>query len=212
MVRILVADDHEVVRTGLKKLLQSRAGCEVCGEASDGEQAVNAAVALRPDIVVLDVMMPRLAGIAAARAIRARVPHAEVLIFTMHESDELIAEVLSCGAHGFVLKTDPSRQFLAAVDALARHSSFITPSVSDAHLGSRGHREGHGEHAPLLTSREREVVQLLARGQPNRKVALALGISVKTVESHRANVMKKLELGSVVELVRYAVRNRLVEA
>ena len=155
--------------------------------------------------------MPGLDGLAATRQIRARVPQTEVLIFTMHETEELVADVLSSGAHGYVLKTDPSRHLLAAVEALARHACFITPSISDALVGTLGGRRGgRGARSPL-TGREREVVRLLAHGRANRDVAGALGISVKTVESHRSNLMRKLELGSIVDLVRYAVRNRLVE-
>jgi DNA-binding NarL/FixJ family response regulator len=130
----------------------------------------------------------------------------------MHETDELLAEALASGAQGYVLKSDPARQLLAAIEALARHARFVTPSMSDAVAHRNAHRGARGAHALLLTSREREVVRLLAHGQPNREVASALGISVKTVESHRANVMRKLELRSLVDLVRYAVRNRLVEA
>jgi DNA-binding NarL/FixJ family response regulator len=211
MTRILVADDHEVVRTGLRKLLEGRAGWEVCGEAADGHEAVAEAERQRPDVVILDVMMPGLTGIAAARAIRASLPRTEVLVFTMHGSDELLADAFASGAQGYVLKTDPSRQLLAAVEALARHAPFVTPSLSDTLVEAR-RRPRRGRPGSLLTTREREVVRLLARGQASRQAAATLGISVKTVESHRANVMRKLELRSIVDLVRYAVRNRLVEA
>jgi DNA-binding NarL/FixJ family response regulator len=212
MVRILVADDHEVVRRGVRKLLQCRPGWEVCGEASDGLQAVTEAELRRPDVVILDVTMPGLTGMDAARAIRDRLPQTEVLVFTMHETDELLAEALAAGAKGYVLKTDPSRQLLAAVEALARHAPFVTPAFADALVRAQGRKRAGRAGSLLLTAREREVVRLLARGQPNRLVATTLGISVKTVESHRANVMRKLELRSIVDLVRYAVRNRLVEA
>jgi DNA-binding NarL/FixJ family response regulator len=211
MTRILVADDHEVVRTGLRKLLEARAGWEVCGEAADGHAAVAEAERQRPDVVILDVMMPGLTGIAAARAIRTSLPRTEVLVFTMHGSDELLADAFASGAQGYVLKTDPSRQLIAAVEALARHAPFVTPSLSDALVDARRRPRG-GRAGSLLTVREREVVRLLARGQASRQAAATLGISVKTVESHRANVMRKLELRSIVDLVRYAVRNRLVEA
>jgi DNA-binding NarL/FixJ family response regulator len=210
MTRILVADDHEVVRRGVRRLLQGRQGWEVCGEASNGDDAVTFAALLHPDVVILDVMMPGLEGIAAARAIRASLPRTEVLLFTMHGTEELLAEALASGAQGYVLKTDPSRQLLAAIEALVRHVPYVTPSMSDAHAVPG--RRGRGARALLLTGREREVVRLLASGQPNRQVASTLGISVKTVESHRANVMKKLELRSLVDLVHYAVRNQLVEA
>jgi DNA-binding NarL/FixJ family response regulator len=212
MLRILVADDHEVVRRGVRGLLRSRPGWEVCAEASCGEEAVHAAEVHQPDIVILDVRMPGLTGIEAARAIHARAPRAEVLVFTMHGAEELLADALSSGAHGYVLKTDPSRQLLAAVEALARHARFVTPSIPDAFLQGAGRKVPAAGAPLLLTAREREVVRLLAHGYPNRRVACDLGISVKTVESHRANVMRKLELQSIVDLVRYAVRNRLVEA
>jgi DNA-binding NarL/FixJ family response regulator len=212
LTRILVVDDHEMVRKGVRRLLAARPGWEVCGEAADGAAAVAAAELLRPDIVVLDVMMPGTEGTATARAIRERVPRAEILVFTMHETEELLADALASGAQGYVLKSDPSRLLLAAVEALARHAVFVTPSMADAVARASTRRGRRGARALLLTGREREVVRLLAHGQPNRQVATALGISVKTVESHRANVMKKLELTSIVDLVRYAVRNRLVEA
>jgi DNA-binding NarL/FixJ family response regulator len=212
MTRILVADDHEVVRKGVRRLLQARPGWEVCGEASNGEEAVTAAELLHPDVVILDVTMPNLDGIGAVREIRARLPRTEVLVYTMHETEELLADALAGGAQSYVLKTDPSRLLLAAVEALARHMPFVSPSMSDAVARASARRGARGARALLLTGREREVVRLLAHGRPNRQVASALGISVKTVESHRANVMKKLELRSIVDLVRYAVRNRLVEA
>jgi DNA-binding NarL/FixJ family response regulator len=212
MIRILIADDHEVVRKGLRNLLRARPDWDVCGEACTGEEAVVEAERLRPDIVILDMVMPGLAGAAAARTLHARLPRTEILVFTMHEADELVAEVLSAGARGYVLKGDPSRYLLAAVEALAHHGSFVSPSVSDALSQKIGRRRASAEGPLLLTHREREVVRLLADGRPNRQIATDLGISVKTVESHRANVMRKLELHSVVDLVRYAVRNQLVQA
>jgi DNA-binding NarL/FixJ family response regulator len=212
MTRILVADDHEVVRTGVRKLLQCRPGWEVCGEAADGHEAVAEAERQRPDVVILDVVMPGLTGIAATRAIRERLPRTEVLVFTMHGTDELLADAFASGAHGYVLKSDPTRHLLAAVEALARHAPFVSPSLSDTLVQARRRSGGFRRPSQLLTVREREVVRLLARGQPSRQAAATLGISVKTVESHRANVMRKLELRSIVDLVRYAVRNLIVEA
>jgi DNA-binding NarL/FixJ family response regulator len=210
MIRILVADDHDIVRRGLRSLFHSR-GWEVCCEATTGEEAVAGAEWCRPDVAVLDAVMPGLDGLAATRRIRLRLPETEVLVFTMHETEELVADVLASGAHGYVLKTDPSRYLLAAVESLARHACFVTPTLSDSLVGALGRRaSGRGARGPL-TNREREVVRLLAHGRANREVAGALGISVKTVESHRSNLMRKLELGSIVDLVRYAVRNRLVE-
>jgi DNA-binding NarL/FixJ family response regulator len=212
MIRILVADDHEAVRKGVRNLVHSRPGWEVCGEASTGDEAVAAAELHHPDVVILDAIMPGLTGIAAAREIRARRPTTEVLVFTMHDTEELLADALASGVQGYVLKTDPSRQLLAAIEALAHHGRFVTPSVPDAFFHSNGRRDVAHAGPPLLTSREREVVRLLASGATNRAIAVRLGISVKTVESHRANVMRKLEFHSIVDLVRYAVRNRLVDA
>jgi DNA-binding NarL/FixJ family response regulator len=212
MIRILIADDHDVVRRGLKNLLASQ-GWEVCAEAATGEEAIARAEVCRPDVAILDAMMPDLDGLAATRRIRESLPGTEVLVFTMHESEDLVADALAAGARGYVLKTDPSRHLLAAVEALARHVSFLTPSLSDSLVGAIGR---HGRRAPgartALTRREREIVRLLAAGRGNKAVAVALAISVKTVESHRANIMRKLELDTIVGLVRYAVRNALVEA
>lgn len=214
VVSILIADDHEIVRRGLRRLFEAQPGWLVTCEASAGDEAVEEAERRRPDVAVLDALMPRLDGVSAARAMRARAPETEVLIFTIHESDDLIAECLASGARGFVLKSDPSRYLVAAVEALSRHECFVTPTVADALVKSacaRGRPNGRqGEHT-VLTGREREVVRRLACGGTNREVALGLGISVKTVETHRANVMRKLEIRSIVDLVRYAVRNQLVQ-
>lgn len=210
--RILIADDHDVVRLGLKNLLASQ-GWEVCAEAASGAEAIVRAEACRPDVAILDAMMPDVDGLAATRTIRERLPMTEVLVYTMHVTEELVADVLAAGARGFVLKTDPTRHLLAAVEALVRHGSFLTPSLSDSLVGAIGRHGRREAGAPiLLTPREREIVRLLAAGRANREIARALGISIKTVESHRANIMRKLELDSIVGLVRYAVRNRLLEA
>jgi DNA-binding NarL/FixJ family response regulator len=211
MVRILIADDHDVVRRGLRGFLTSQPAWEICAEAGNGREAADLAAAHRPDVAVLDALMPDMDGLAATRAIRARSPRTEVLVFTMYETEELVSGVLAAGARGYVLKTDPSRHLLAAVAALAQHATFLTPSLSDALVRRLGGRGGGVAGVSPLTSREREVVRLLAAGRANREVAAELRISVKTVESHRANVMRKLELATVVDLVRYAVRNRLVE-
>jgi DNA-binding NarL/FixJ family response regulator len=212
MTRILIADDHDVVRRGLRNMLAVQASWEVCGEAGSGREAVEKAEALAPDVVVMDAMMPEMDGLAATRRIRGRSAATEVCVFTMHETEELISDVLSSGARGFVLKTDPSRFLIAAIEALSRHACYLTPSLSDALVACFGRRSSHAlAGVSPLTTREREVVRLLAVGRGNKGVATALAISVKTVESHRSNIMRKLELDSIVDLVRYAVRNRLVE-
>lgn len=214
MTSILVVDDHELLRRGVRRLLEALPGWTVAGEAAEGGKAVEEAARLRPDVVVLDVFMPGLDGIAATRQLRTRAPGSTVLVYTMHESDDLVAEVFDAGARGFVLKSDPARYLVAAVEALAHHGQFVTPTLADAVVNAcagRAPRRHPGERT-ALTAREREVVRRLATGEANRDVALALGISIKTVETHRANVLRKLEMASIVDIVRYAVRNRLVEA
>lgn len=213
VVKILLADDHDVVRRGLREMLEARAGWEVCGEAANGREAVELALRLMPDVAVLDLTMPELNGLEATRHIRRELPSTEVLIFTMHETEQLIREVLAAGARGYVLKSDAGRQLLSAVEALAAHKPFFTAKVSqallDAYLKSTA---SHDEASAfgLLTDREREIVQMLAEGKSNKEIASALSISVKTVETHRATVMRKLGINSIVELVHYAIRNQLV--
>jgi DNA-binding NarL/FixJ family response regulator len=212
MARILIADDHEVVRCGLRNFLTS-CGFEVCAEAENGAQAVARAEECRPDVAILDASMPDMDGFAATRAIRERLPATEVLLFTMHDAEEFVADALAAGARGYVLKTDPSRHLRAAVEALVHHNPFLTPTLTDSFVrvvGSSKRRKA-GLKGPL-TFREREVVRLLATGLGNKHVATELNISVKTVESHRAHIKRKLEIGTLVELVRYAVRNHLVSA
>jgi DNA-binding NarL/FixJ family response regulator len=215
MVRILLADDHDVVRRGLRDELNSHAGWEVCGEASDGREAVKLALKLEPDVVVLDLSMPELNGLEATRQIRRELPRTEVLIFTMHETEQLIREVLSAGARGYVLKSDAGRHLVSAVEALSHHKPFFTAKVSEALLDAflkSAAKPDEGSVFRTLTDREREIVQMLAEGKSNKEIAVSLSISVKTVETHRATVMRKLDINSIVELVHYAIRNQLVEA
>ena len=215
-VRILVADDHQVVRTGLRALLESKTGWQVCAEASNGREAVEKAGQLKPDVAVLDIGMPLLNGVEATRQIRKLSPQTEILILTMHDSELLIQEVLGAGAHGYILKDDADRNLVAAVDALRRHKPYLSPRVSDAVSGAGGPLgEGSGTSQnprSRLTPREREIVQLLAEGKSNKEVAGFLGISVKTAETHRANIMLKLDFHSITELVRYAVRNKIIQS
>lgn len=214
-VRILLADDHDVVRQGLRALLESRDGWEVCGEAATGREAVALTKRLKPDLVVLDISMPELNGLEAARHILRAVPRVEVLMLTMHESEEMAREALAAGVRGYVLKSDAARQLLAAVEALAEHKPYFTPRVSQMVLNgymraSEAAKPGRLSRS-LLTSRERELVQLLAEGRSNKEAAASLGISVKTVETHRGNVMRKLGMHSVADLVHYAIRNKMIE-
>lgn len=213
-VRILVADDHEVVRRGVRALLEGEPGWEVCDEAVTGREVVEKAKRLTPDIVILDIGMPELNGLDAARQIRKLVPSSEVLILTMHESEQTVREVLAAGARGYVLKSDAGRDLVAAVNALRRHKPFFASSVAGVVLdGYLKNADGTAaaKAAGLLTAREREIVQLLAEGKSNKEVAVTLGISVKTAETHRTNIMRKLDLHSLSELVRYAIRNRIIE-
>ncbi|HET6861804.1 MAG TPA: response regulator transcription factor [Pyrinomonadaceae bacterium] len=214
-MRILLADDHDIVRRGLRDQLTSREGWEVCGEATNGREAVAMALKLKPDVVVLDLSMPELNGLEATRQIRRELPRTEVLIFTMHETEQLIREVLAAGARGYVLKSDAGRHLTSAVEALSHHKPFFTAKVSEALLDAflkSNVAPDEGSVFRTLTDREREIVQMLAEGKSNKEIASKLSISVKTVETHRATVMRKLEINSIVELVHYAIRNQLVEA
>ncbi|HEY2646133.1 MAG TPA: response regulator transcription factor [Candidatus Acidoferrales bacterium] len=215
-LRILIADDHDLLRRGVKTLLLSQPGWEVCGEAKTGREAVAKAEQFKPDIVVLDIGMPDLNGVEAAKRIRKASANTEILILSMHFSDQLIRELLEAGVRGYIVKSDSDRDLIIAVETLSRHKPFFTPHATEVILGSFN-TGGPVKEVPelvsqRLTSREREIVQLLAEGKSSKEVASSLGISVKTAETHRANVMRKLELHSVSELVRYAVRNQIIEA
>jgi DNA-binding NarL/FixJ family response regulator len=214
-LRILVADDHEIVRRGLVFLLKSHAGWDVCGEARDGRQAVEKAMELRPDIVILDIGMPNLNGLEAARQLLRHNPQCKVLILTIADTDEVVRAVLDAGARGFVLKSDAVRDLVSAVEALQSNKTFFTSRVSEMVLGGflgRNRPASDGKpRFPDLTPREREIVQLLAEGKSTKEVAGYLDLSVKTAETHRSNIMRKLDLHSVSELVLYAVRNNMVQ-
>ena len=214
---ILVADDHELVRRGvLASIQQFRPDWEVCGEASTGREAVARAASLKPDIVVMDISMPDMNGLEATRQILKNDPEIEVLILSMHESEQLVHEVLASGARAYVLKADAGNDLITALDAVRQHKLFFTSKISEVLL--RGYlgdaKPGRGDLAPSgqLSSREREILQLVAEGKSNKEVANTLNISIKTVETHRSRIMEKLDLHSVSDLVRYAIRNQIVEA
>ncbi len=216
MIRILLADDHDIIRRGLRELLETQPGWSVVGEANAGRQAVEMAIKLKPEIAILDLTMPELNGLEATRQIRKALPKTEVLIFTMHENEKLIRDVLSAGALGYVLKSDAARHLVAAVEALSQHKPFFSAKVSEAVLdgylkGGREEPMSADEVSNRLTPREREIVQLLAEGKSNKEAADALGISAKTIETHRATIMRKLDLKSFAELVRYAIRNEIIQ-
>ena len=216
-LRVLVADDHEVVRKGLRSIVEGQPGWEVAGEASDGREAVDKARALRPDVAVVDVSMPGLNGLEATRQMLRHDAASKVLILTMHESDPLIREVLDAGARGYLLKSDASRDLVTAVEAIRRNKTYFTARVAqivlDGYLDKKpGSAPTTDAPASRLTPRQREIVQLLAEGKSSKEVAVALGLSVKTAETHRANIMRRLECHSVSELVRYAIRNKIIEA
>jgi DNA-binding NarL/FixJ family response regulator len=210
--RILIADDHELFRRGLTAELTQVPGWVVVGEAANGRIAVELAASLKPDLVVLDLTMPELNGLEAARQIISAEPAARVLMLTAHESEQLVREVLSAGAQGYVLKSDAGRVLVAALQALLDGRSFFTSNVArmvlDGYLRSQLQK---ADEADTLSAREREIVQLLAEGNSNKDIARALHISVKTTETHRSNIMRKMGFGSLPELVRYAIRNKIIE-
>ncbi len=213
--RILLADDHEIVRRGLCAILSGQPDWEVCGEASDGREAVEKALQLKPDVVVLDIGMPTLNGLEATRQILRANPQIKILILTLYDSDQVVQEVLNAGARGFLLKSDAARDLVAAVEAILRDKMYFTLKVASVVLEGYLRRDGNGAPVPAqprnrLTPREREIVQLLAEGKSSKEVAVTLGLSVKTAETHRSHIMRKLGLHSISDLVLYAVRNNIV--
>jgi DNA-binding NarL/FixJ family response regulator len=217
-LRLLLADDHEIVRKGLRALLEAEPGWQVAAEAADGRDAVEKAQQIKPDIAILDISMPSLNGLEATRQIVKGISQTKVLVLTMHDSDPLIQQVLEAGARGYLLKSDAARDLVAAVDALRLNKTFFTPKV--ARLVLEGYLDKspkessspEGGSSSSLTDRQREIVQLLAEGKSSKEVASALGLTIKTAETHRANIMRRLDCHSVTALVRYAIRNHIIEA
>lgn len=216
-LQILVADDHDIMRRGLRCVLESQPGWEVCAEAHTGSEAVAMAEKLRPHVAILDISMPEMNGLEAAKQIRQTSSKTEILVLSMHYSDQLIRDIVDAGVRGYIVKSDSDRDLVVAVKALANHKPFFTPHATELMLSSLG--DGHGpmpEHSDeikqRLTPREREIVQLISEGRNSKDVAIALGISVKTAETHRANIMRKLRVHTVSELVRYALRNKIIQA
>ncbi|MGD1031458.1 MAG: response regulator transcription factor [Opitutaceae bacterium] len=208
---ILIADDHELLRRGLCAVLAERPDWRVLGEAANGREAVRMAASLKPAVVVLDVTMPELNGLEAARQILADAPQTRVLILSAHESEQIVREVLQAGAQGYLLKSDAGRELIKAIDALLGNKPYFTSTVARMVLeGYLRAPQGQADETGRLSPREREIVQLVAEGRSNKEVAAALGISVKTAETHRSNVMQKMGFHSVTELVRYAIRNKMI--
>jgi len=213
MLRISIADDHEVARKGIRVILESHAGWEVCCEARDGREAVELVLQSRPDVMLLDIGMPNLNGLDAARQILAVMPDARILILTLHDSEQAVREVLAAGARGFLLKSDAGRDLVAAVEALQNRRTFFTFKVAQMMLDGylRPQEVSENSEQQLLTPREREVIQLVAEGKTTKEIATALSLSVKTAETHRTNLMRKLDLHSIADLTLYAVRNGIVQ-
>lgn len=207
--RILLADDHTVVRQGFKMILSAQPDLEVVGEAGNGREAVERASELKPDVVVMDVSMPELNGIEATRRIAEASPRTRVLALSMHKDAVYVREILRAGARGYLLKDSIESDLVAAVRAVGRGDGYLSPSVSDAVLSD--YRKHVSDPIDLLTSREREVLQMIAEGKTNKEIAGILNLSVYTVDAHRGRIMEKLNLHSVNELVRFAVRNGLID-
>jgi len=210
-LRILIADDHELVRCGAREVLNRRPGWRVVAEAANGREAVVRALELKPDVAVVDITMPELDGIEVTRLIRLQLPATKVLVLTMHESERMVQRALDAGAYGCILKSDLTESLVKAVKAASEEKRFLTPKVSEIML--EGFLKNKDEHPPedrevaRTTPREREVIRLLAEGKTNKETAAALGITARTVETHRSKIMLKLGLHSLVELIHYAIRN-----
>jgi len=213
-LRILVADDHDLMRRGIRTVINARKDWEICGEAVNGTQAVTKAQELKPDVAILDISMPELNGIEAAKRIRKLSEKTEILILSMHYSDQIIREVIDYGIRGYLVKSDTGRDLSKALDNLAKHKAFYSGRVADVIANPPRQDSVSDSKKPKtrVTSRESEIIQILSEGKSSKEAAAVLNISVKTVETHRANIMRKLELHTVSELVRYAIRNQIVEA
>jgi len=210
VTRILIADEHQVVRSGLRAIIEKHKGWEVVPEAENGKDAVALALETAPDVAIIDYSLPFMNGIEATRQIRARVPATEVLIFTIHDTDALVGDLLEAGARAYLLKSDANQFLIAAVEALADHQPFFTRRVSE-HLLNSFLTVNRLKHDGALSPRERLIVQLIAEGHGNKEIGEILNLSPKTIESHRASAMRKLSLKSTAALIRYAVRNKLVD-
>jgi two-component system response regulator NreC len=208
-IRILLVDDHAVVRQGFKMILTAQSDMEIVGEAGNGREAVEQAEQLKPDIVIMDVAMPELNGIEATRRLAASTPHARVIALSMHKDSVYVREILRAGARGYLLKDSGAGDLVSAIRAVASGESYLSPAVSNAVLDD--YRKHVTNPIDLLSSREREVLQMLAEGKTNKEIAVVLNLSVYTVDAHRGRIMEKLNVHSINELVRFAVRNGLID-
>lgn len=208
--RVLIVDDHDALRRGIRALVESRPNFTVVAEAASGHEAVEEAKRTLPDIAILDYSLPELNGLDLTVALKRELPRLEILVYTMHSRDEIITGVLKAGARGYVMKSDSEEHLVAALEALALRRPYFSGAVSEALLKQFLQTNRH-INSGVLTHREREVVQLIAEGKINKQIASTLDISVKTVETHRASAMQKLNLRTTADLVRYAVRNNLIE-
>jgi DNA-binding NarL/FixJ family response regulator len=213
-LRILIADDHGLVRRGARGVLRSRRGWKVVGEAANGREAVEKAIKLKPDVAIMDISMPELDGVEVVRQIREAVPNTKVLVLTMHESDQMVQRALDAGAHAYVLKSDLTECLAKAVKAVAEGKRFLTPKVSElvleGFLKTKGQHQQRERTGARTTSRELEIIRLLAQGKSNKEIAAELGIAVRTVETHRSKIMLKLGLHSLAELIHYALRHKII--
>ncbi len=215
-LRILIADDHDLMRRGLRQILLTHSGWEICAEAHTGTEAVAKAQQMKPEVAILDISMPELDGLSAARQILKESPATEILILSMHYSDQLISDIIEAGVRGFVVKSDSDRDLVLAVEALANHKPFFTAHATEVMLsrvGASTSSQVEETAAPIdrLTSREREIVRLIAQGSSSAEAAAVLKVTAKIVDTHRANIMRKLNLHTVTDLVRYALRNKIIE-
>jgi DNA-binding NarL/FixJ family response regulator len=213
--RILVVDDHDIVRQGVCALVTSQPDWEICGEARSGREAISMAADLKPDVIIMDLLMPDLNGLDAARQIKKHLPSVEVLVLSGHEDSDLIQSVFDAGIRAYIFKSQARTHLVPAVTALLARKPYLTSRISEVlfrrfeQQAAGGEKEGRADAA--LTAREREIIQLLAEGRSNKEVASDLSISIKTVETHRASIMRKLNLDSLSDLVRYAIRNKIIE-
>jgi DNA-binding NarL/FixJ family response regulator len=214
-IRIIIADDHEIVRQGVRNLIESAPDYELCGEATTGRDAVDLVARERPDVAVLDISMPGLNGIEATRQILKNSPGTRVLMFTMHDAEQLVLEVFNTGASGYLLKSEAGQHLITAIRTVASGSRYFSTRLSEVIFNSFLQKDMASQspsEQQKASAREREIIQLLAEGKSNKEVASLLGISVKTAETHRASIMRKLGFHSLSDLVRYAIRNHIIEA